>query len=85
MPGKTVKFNFTLINTHTKYPFKFILQNDYNIASCDMNKDDMSGNLVFEENCPMEIDERETSALLLLLLLVQNRLLMTTIMIIIKK
>ena len=27
-----------------------------------MNKDDMSGNLVFEENCPMEIDERETSA-----------------------
>ncbi|KAF6072630.1 Zinc finger, ZZ type family protein [Candida albicans] len=62
MPGKTAKFNFTLINTHTKYPFKFILQNDYNIASCDMNKDDMSGNLVFEENCPMEIDERETSA-----------------------
>ena len=27
-----------------------------------MNKDDMSGNLVFEENCPMEIDERETNA-----------------------
>ena len=27
-----------------------------------MNKDDMSGNLVFEENCPMEIDERETSS-----------------------
>lgn len=62
MPGKTAKFNFTLINTHTKYPFKFILQNDYNIASCDMNKDDMSGNLVFEENCPMEIDERETNS-----------------------
>ena len=48
MPGKTAKFNFTLINTHTKYPFKFILQNDYNIASCDMNKDDMSGNLVLK-------------------------------------
>ncbi|KAL6452743.1 hypothetical protein SBY92_000083 [Candida maltosa Xu316] len=62
LPGKVGKFNFTLVSTHTKYPFELLIENDYNVARCSMSQHNLSGKLVFEETIAKEIDEEGFSS-----------------------
>ncbi|EGW31368.1 uncharacterized protein SPAPADRAFT_51386 [Spathaspora passalidarum NRRL Y-27907] len=58
-PGKVGKFNISLSNAHTKYPFKLLMRNDHTTAFCDMDSDCLSGRFTFETSTPTSPQDTE--------------------------
>jgi hypothetical protein len=49
LPGKHSKFNIGLVNTHMKYPFKLVMNNDHNIGEVVLSLNNLSGDFKFEK------------------------------------
>jgi hypothetical protein len=49
LPGKHSKFNIGLVNTHMKYPFKLVMQNDHNRGEVVLNLNNLSGDFKFDK------------------------------------
>lgn len=60
LPNKHAKFNMGIINTHMKFPFRLVMQNDENIGEVELNMNKLSGNFRFNGGCVSDLETSET-------------------------